>query len=199
MTDTIIKGTGNSRTLRTVPNAPTLYPTHEAMIEAMRNGTFPIDIGPLNLAGLDQEGTALTKANLLSDETAGLYGLNEESTVNQVLSKIPANIGSIAKLGNCKLYTTSYVGTGVSGPGQETSISFPNKPIVVFITNNNYQPALIYGSQSVVAELGYEGRPCTLTWTSRRLTMRGYSGYPNTQFNTETKTYRVAALLDAGQ
>ncbi len=89
MKETVIKGAGNSRSLRTVPNALTLYPTTQAMLQAMIDGTFPIDLGPLNPAGLVQRGTDLNPANLLSDETAALYpNLPEDPTPNDAFSSI---------------------------------------------------------------------------------------------------------------
>lgn len=69
MTDTIIKGTGNSRSLKTVPNAMALYGNFPEMMQALIDGTFPIDIGPLNPLGVDVIGTPLDKAHLISMET----------------------------------------------------------------------------------------------------------------------------------
>ena len=57
MVDTIIKGTGNSRTLKTIPNAAALYPDFDAFLAAMVAGTLPIDIGPLNPTGVQVQGT----------------------------------------------------------------------------------------------------------------------------------------------
>lgn len=90
MQDTIIKGTGNSRTIKTVPNALTLYPDWPTALQAMINGTFPIDIGPLSASGVNTMGTALNKANLLSDETAGIFGFGADATVDDVLKKVVA-------------------------------------------------------------------------------------------------------------
>ena len=72
MRDTIIKGAGNSRLLKSVPNALTLYPTHEALMQALATSGLPIDLLGLQAAGVEQMGTDLNKATLLSDaaETA---------------------------------------------------------------------------------------------------------------------------------
>lgn len=72
MKDTIIKGAGNSRLLKSVPNVLTLYPTYESFVQALATSGLPIDLLGLQAAGVEQMGTDLNKATLLSDaaETA---------------------------------------------------------------------------------------------------------------------------------
>lgn len=86
MEDMIIKGTGNSRFLRTVPDALTLYPTWESAVRAMVAGTFPIDLPGINPDGVERMGMGLTKANLLSDKTAAALGGVE--TPNEALDAL---------------------------------------------------------------------------------------------------------------
>ena len=105
MTDTIIKGTGNSRTLKTVPNAAALYPNFDAFLAAMVAGTLPIDIGPLNPTGLQQQGTDLNKSNLLKDATASLYGKGNTATPDDIFSLLPSLYGKHIALG-------TYTGSG---------------------------------------------------------------------------------------
>lgn len=94
MQDTIIKGTGNSRTLRSVASFMNLYPTYEDFVAALVTGTLPIDIGPLNSAGVQQTGTAVNKANLLSDATATVLSLTGNPTVNDALNKLGASVNT---------------------------------------------------------------------------------------------------------
>lgn len=82
MQDTIIKGTGNSHTLKTVANFMSLYPTYDAFAAALVAGTLPVDISALVAAGVQQQGTALNTANLLSATTATLLGLTGNPTPN---------------------------------------------------------------------------------------------------------------------
>lgn len=89
MTDLIIKGTGNSRTLKTVSTAKTTYPTYDKFIEALIAGSFPIDIGKLQSTGVQTAGTGFTKANMLKDATAAMYGLTSTAVPDDVLAKIP--------------------------------------------------------------------------------------------------------------
>lgn len=89
MVDTVIKGTGNSRSIRSVPNLAALAPTYEKLLELLTGEGLPVDIGRLNPAGVAVQGTALTKGNLLTDETAALYpNLPEDPTPDDVLKQL---------------------------------------------------------------------------------------------------------------
>lgn len=117
MEDFIAQGTGNSRFLKSVANAMTLYPTYESFIAALVAGTFPVDLNGINPAGVEQMGTRLGKATLLSDETAALFGLSATAVPNDVLNKI----------GLSKLAIGSYKGTGTTGTAEQ-----PNELIIGF-------------------------------------------------------------------
>lgn len=83
MTDTIIKGSGNSRTLKTVPNIKSMVSTLDDLLDLFIAG-FPVDVGPLNPAGCEQIGTGYTKAEVLSDETATIHGKDATSNVDDM-------------------------------------------------------------------------------------------------------------------
>lgn len=71
-------GTGNSRLMKSnIPASTTLA----QLIQMWNNGTFPYDIGPLNSAGISQQGTPLNKATLLKDATAALYGYSDPGSI----------------------------------------------------------------------------------------------------------------------
>lgn len=94
MQDTIIKGTGDSRTLGSVPNFLEVFPSYQAFGQGLVSGLVPIDLGPLNPLSCKQIGTGYTKAEVLSDETAELLG--GPDTVNEALRRIPtANTGYV--------------------------------------------------------------------------------------------------------
>lgn len=82
MKDTVIKGNGKSRSIK----APTDMPaTFEEWRTQLLAGTATLDIG-LNAAGCDVVGTALTKANMLSDTTKSALELSgSDPTVNDAL------------------------------------------------------------------------------------------------------------------
>ena len=86
-------GTGNSRLMKSnIPANTTLA----QLIQMWNNGTFPYDIGPLNSAGISQQGTPLNKATLLKDATAALYGYSDPGPI------VPDHL--FATLSNAALY-----------------------------------------------------------------------------------------------
>lgn len=115
MTDTIILGAGNSRTLRTVPNALTLYDTHEKMLAAMIRGEFPIDLGPINQAGCEVVGNNLNKETMLTDKTAELYPeLPENPVPDNVFAAIRPLIQRAQETADTvRSIRGSYVGTTI--------------------------------------------------------------------------------------
>lgn len=85
MKDNILKGTGNSRYLKTSLTAGTTW--NEALI-ALRNGNFPIDLNGINGDGYIQVGTPIDKANVLPDELAERAGLDDTATPADFLAQI---------------------------------------------------------------------------------------------------------------
>jgi len=94
--DAIMKGIGNSRYLKTVGEALSLYPTYEDFMQAMVTGIFPVDFNGINKDGWTQLGTLLNKANLLSDTVISTLGLSTgvNSTPNDAFNVL-ANIGNV--------------------------------------------------------------------------------------------------------
>lgn len=88
MQDGIINETGNSRYLRTVAGIKELAPTYDAFLELLLKGEFPVDLNGINADGWAQLGTALNKANLLTDATAALMDLGPETTPNEMLAAL---------------------------------------------------------------------------------------------------------------
>jgi hypothetical protein len=91
-----MKGSGNSRYLKTVGEALSLYPTYEDFMQAMVAGIFPVDFNGINKDGWTQLGTLLNKANLLSDTVISTLGLSTgvNSTPNDAFNVL-ANIGNV--------------------------------------------------------------------------------------------------------
>ena len=78
MKNTAIKGTGNSRWLKTSLPAGT---TWEQVLTLLRSGQFPVDITGLNTEGVQAAGTDLDKETLLRDAICDRLGLDKEGTV----------------------------------------------------------------------------------------------------------------------
>lgn len=149
MEDMIIKGSGNSRWLKSVANVMTLYPTYESFIEALAAGTFPIDLNGINPAGVETLGTRLSKANLLTDATATAMGLTAAATPDQALDKLRqiASAAQASAVESAKIATGSYTGTGKSGSSNQVSLLF------------NFSPNLVLVGESLASSLCVFMRP----------------------------------------
>lgn len=114
MTDGIIKGTGNSRYLKTVPNALTLYPDWPTALQAMVDGTFPVDFNGINPNGWTTQGTKLSKANLLTDAIANDLSLTGEKTPTQAFEKLWNSVNRAQNTADSKLsiQILDYTGSG---------------------------------------------------------------------------------------
>lgn len=85
MIDSVLKGTGNSRFLKSAVPAGTSWADALAMLQA---GTFPIDFNGINAEGFQQVGTPLNKANLLKDATAAQIGLPPSTTPDDMFQAL---------------------------------------------------------------------------------------------------------------
>ena len=85
MIDSVLKGTGNSRFLKSAVPAGTSWADALAMLQA---GTFPIDLNGINTEGFQQVGTPLNKANLLKDATAAQIGLPPSTTPDEMFQAL---------------------------------------------------------------------------------------------------------------
>lgn len=141
MKDGIISGNGNSRYLKTVSAALGLYPTYEDFMTALIAGTFPIDLNGINTAGWTQQGTALNKANLLTDATCSALGIAATSTPNDALSKLNEKIKNTDANLTSRMKGTiiSYIGTGGYGESNPCSITapFPIKAAIWLLLKKN--------------------------------------------------------------
>jgi hypothetical protein len=138
MTDFSPKGTGNSRFLKSSIGETT---TWEQFRELLRGGTAPIDLNGINPLGINDAGTPLSKATLLTDATAANYGLPTTATPNDVFSAIKTLLD-----GKAKIETGAYTGTGTSGASNPTSLSFSGAPKILFIqeTGQHGTPWLLF-------------------------------------------------------
>lgn len=156
MKDFIPKGTGNSRWMKSsIPTGT----TWEEALAMLRAGTFPFDLNGINSAGVAQMGDALNKANLLTDDTAVLFGLGADAVLNDVFVKMLDFIdqlnevstklndaafnsgGTIVDINGSpigiRVATGSYQGKGTSGSGNKNSLSFSFDPKVVIIRKDD--------------------------------------------------------------
>lgn len=150
-----MKGNGNSRYLKTVGEALSLYPTYEDFLQAMIAGTFPVDFNGINKDGWTQRGTPLNKANLLSDTVISTLGLSTgaNSTPNDAFNVL-ANIGNV-HVWRKTVTTEEEVPAGyklVDDNTDRTLDDVPNAPIN--LGNSNQRTAYINCADSITVDDG---------------------------------------------
>lgn len=99
-----------------------------------------------------QEGTALNKANLMTDATAALFGLSSSAVPNDALAAIKTMLNnSNAEVSiRSKFATGTYTGAGGAGSDAPNTLTFGFIPKVVFVMSEGVICFFING-----CEFGY--------------------------------------------
>lgn len=185
MTDTNIKGSGNSRSLKTVPNALTLYPDYISMMQAMADGSFPIDLGPLNDAGLNVRGNDLNKSTLLTDALCTALGLATTATPTEAMEKLRTLIAtaqSTANSANTNANGRGKIETGsVSPSGTNLTLNFSFTPKVIVIAidyggERNGNGIIVRPFEHILMVTESGSRAGNITWGSRSASFSFYVG-----------------------
>lgn len=135
MIDSVIKGTGNSRKLKSISNFAAQYPTYEAFASAMASGTLPIDLG-INEAGWAQLGTALNKGNLFSDTTAAKYPAGTD-TPDQALGVLGDAAVADSVIVHSKVAGEWWETVGDANLGNVYYISYIKELGILFVSSNS--------------------------------------------------------------
>ena len=96
---------------------------------------------------------------------------------------------AVALCGNCKIYCTSFVGTGTAAA---PTMTFPHKPLIIFVSGRDALNLIAWRGQSGSRILESPSSPITVTWGERSVAWSGSYYLNYTGF-----THQVIALLDA--
>ena len=108
-------------------------------------------------------------------------------TVSSQGSTLSSHSSSLARLGNCKIYTTTYVGTG----DKARSYSFPGYPVLVYVRCQSSSTG-----HTFIRELNNsDASKFSAQWASRSLSLRTPDG-DNFGININNYNFFVLALLD---
>ena len=199
MKDGIIKGTGNSRYLKSSIAADI---TLAQLVSMLRAGTFPVDWNGLNSDGWDTIGTALNKANLLTDATAQALGLEStDPTINEALAKLKTLVDAVnTNLATAlRLESGTYIGTGGKGSANPNTLTFDIVPHIVWITATG-------SAASGVAAASLQGtlirdeysKTLNITWGDKSvawyMTATGSTALADVQYNRQGVTYAYYAI-----
>lgn len=138
MDDGIIKGTGNSRYLKTVEDALTRWPTWPDALSDMIAGRFTFDLNGINPEGWKQIGTAMDKANLLTDETANGYGLGAEAVPDDLFSILSE--AALAK--GVPKFTPAGMTLGDLPEGSTVKLKEAGSYVDFYVAKHNYEPGM---------------------------------------------------------
>lgn len=197
MTDGVILGNGNSRYLKSVSNFLSAYPTYEDFAKALIAGNLPIDLNGINTAGWAQLGTALNKANLLSDATAALFGLGTGAVPDDALELVAPVVSEVSKKGNCSIEVFTYTGTGST----TLTITFPGRPDFLIVSgryvklfDTNQSPNYInFVCVTQSGQIFARGGGMSTTWSNGTLTI-DLSNWDVSYGNTSGEVYQVIAF-----
>ena len=89
MKDSVIKGTGNSRYLKSSLEGITTWEQFRAALAA---GTLPVDLSGINSEGFQQLGDPLNKVTFLKDGTAEKYGMDNTAVPDEVLDVLSKSV-----------------------------------------------------------------------------------------------------------
>ena len=95
---------------------------------------------------------------------------------------------AVALCGNCKIYCTSFVGTGTAAA---PTMTFPHKPLIIFVSGRDALNLIAWRGQSGSRILESPSSPITVTWGERSVAWSGSDYLNHTGF-----THQVIALLD---
>ena len=117
----------------------------------------------------------------------------EASTRASAVASITAEL---EKRGNCKIYATSYAGTGTTSH----SHTFPSQPLAVLIAGPSFQLTAIAGCSYAFSMEGGNTWGAELVWNDCTLTISygGSLGGGDSKIGNEAgSTYYLVALMDA--
>lgn len=199
MRDTKIKGTGNSRSIKSVPNLSALAPTYEGLLALLTGEGLPIDLGALNPAGCQQIGDDLDKANLLSDSTAALYsGLPENPVPDDVFSNIWQYLLQIS--GKAVVAAGTYTGTGMES--NSIQLGFYPKAVLIIrlgfdamVSSGNYYGGLAVRGGDVQTTAFSVDEHANVILPIIKLTSNGFTVFRKT-VKTSTAGYTVEAMTN---
>ena len=101
----------------------------------------------------------------------------------------------VSQCGNCRVYTTSYTGTGTYGESNPCVLTLPFKPVLMMVIGNNTSGFTTCDSPAFITMKGREGYSCYTTWSEDGKTVTWYnSSSVNAQMNYGNQLYQVAIL-----
>lgn len=120
----------------------------------------------------------------------------DNARIDAALSDQAASLTALAAAvplrGNCQIYYTTYVGRGIGNANASRILTFPHRPLAVFISSTSANCFALYGTERVLANKNYNFATCFL-WRDNSAIW--YGDGPATGLDNLNETYRVVALM----
>jgi len=147
---------------------------------------------------VDSLNSSKASVSALDSLKTSLSGKADKSALDSLKTTVSQHTSTLSKKGNCTIYTTSYTGTGSYGQANPRSLTFPSKPLVIFLAcqGNAMGATLVQGQASSYSSAGGTGSPLGLTWSGSSVSWYNHMGSAQ-QLNDNGSTYTVTALLKA--
>ena len=104
---------------------------------------------------------------------------------------------ALAGKGDCQIYTTSYVGTGYYGYNHSNSLTFPSRPMILFIAGSIGGYLILSDGSNQAAFLAGSFSVRSIEWDGNTLSWDGDD--PTAQLNVSNRVYTAVALLAADE
>ena len=126
---------------------------------------------------------------------ASVSGKASVSALNSLSQTVAGHSSALTRAGNGQVYAATYTGDGQHGSGV-TSITFPHKPMVVFVGGTDGRAAAFFRGQSLTVCGAYPIGMDTLRadWNGNTLSWSGGNSAAG-QLNADGFIYTVVALL----
>ena len=129
-------------------------------------------------------------------EASAVDGLSQ--TVAALSQTVSGHTSALSGKGNCRLYVTSYTGTGGYGSSRPNTLSFPQRPEIVFVAGPHGNQAMFTRNMSYGYSTSYMGEHWSLTVSWSGNTLQWYTtNIPEGQLNSPGQSYTVVALMIA--
>lgn len=123
---------------------------------------------------------------------SSLNGKASTSALSGLQSTVSGLSTTLGSKGNCILYTTTYRGTGKYGEENPSSLTFPHRPMVVFLVSGRSRLTLVRGAASWCDTQGGGSGVVDVTWGERSVQWYGLTAAAQMSGGCS-----VVALLDA--
>lgn len=123
-----------------------------------------------------------------------------DAALQSLTASVAQNTAALGRVGDCKLYTTSYSGNGTTGTAGTRSLYFPSSPVIVIIVGSTggFMVFMPGQTQSIASYAG-QGYINYVTWSGTGVSWycNSSAGAGTAQMNASGVTYQVLALLHA--